>query len=145
MPLRLKDLIQTAKSNISEIPCEQLNEYRKRGYKVLDVREPAEYLNGTIPTSVHIPRGILEPKCDMCFEGHESELSDTNQPWIIFCQAGGRGALATHTLQQMGYTDVINLMGGFQAWKTFGGDIETPPIENGLIHCDHPWNPGYQG
>lgn len=144
MPLRLKDLVQTAKSHISEIPCESLNEYRKRGYKVMDVREAAEYLEGTIPMALHIPRGILEPMCDLCFEGHQSELSDLNQPWVIFCQAGGRGALAAYTLQQLGYTDILNLSGGFKAWQAFGGDIETPPIENGLIRCDHPWNPGFQ-
>ncbi|MGC9386745.1 MAG: rhodanese-like domain-containing protein [Hydrogenovibrio sp.] len=144
MPLRLTDLVKAAKENISEITCDQVKDYQSQGYKTLDVREAAEYLDGTIPMSLHIPRGILEPKCDMCFEGHQSELSDLNQPWIIFCQAGGRGALAAHTMQQMGYTCVVNLIGGFGAWKAAGGAIETPPIEDGLIRCDHPWNPGYQ-
>lgn len=143
MPLRLKDLVATAKQTIKEISCKEVANLQCQGYKLLDVREASEYLDGTIPMSLHIPRGLLEPKCDMCFDGHQSELSDTNQPWIIFCQAGGRGALAAYTMHLMGYTNVVNLSGGFNAWKEFGGDISTPPIENGLIRCDHPWNPGY--
>ena len=142
MPLRLKDMVQQAKADVKEVTCEDVAGLQCQGYKTLDVREAAEYLDGTIPMSLHVPRGVLEPKCDLCFDGHESELSNLNQPWIVFCQAGGRGILATQTLQLMGYTNVVNLQGGFGAWKKFGGAIETPPTEGGLIRCDHPWNPG---
>lgn len=143
MSARLKDLVMNAKANIKEITCNDVEHLKCQGYKTLDVREASEYLEGTLPMSLHIPRGLLEPKCDMSFDDHQSELSNLDQPWIIFCQAGGRGALAAYTMKQMGYTCVVNLLGGFNAWKVFGGTISTPPIADGLIRCDHPWNPGY--
>ncbi len=143
MPLRLKDIVSQAKANIKEVSCEEAADMMKTGcYKVLDVREPAEYLDGTIPMSVHVPRGVLEPICDTCYAGHKGELSDLDQGWIVFCLSGGRGALAVDTMQKMGYSNVVNIAGGFTAWKEFGGNIATPPVDNGLIRLDHPWNPG---
>ncbi|MDX1795589.1 MAG: rhodanese-like domain-containing protein [Hydrogenovibrio sp.] len=140
----LKSLVSEAKSHIKEVDCEQAKDLIAQGYKILDVREPAEFLDGTLPMALHIPRGMLEPMCDKDFAGHNPELSDLNQPWLIFCQSGGRGALAADTMQKMGYTQVVNLLGGYSAWKASGGETYCPPIENGLIRCDHPWNPGYQ-
>lgn len=145
MPLRLQQIVASAKANIEEITPQEANDKLKTGcYKILDVREPAEYLDGTIPMSLHVPRGMLEPVCDKCFSGHIGELADLDQAWIVFCLSGGRGALAVDTMKKMGYTQVVNLAGGYQAWQDFGGDITVPPIENGLIRCDHPWNPGFQ-
>ncbi|WP_178862857.1 rhodanese-like domain-containing protein [Thiomicrorhabdus cannonii] len=144
MPLRLKELVQAAKANIKEVSCKEAQELLKCGYKALDVREAAEYLDGTIPMAVHIPRGMLEPVCDTQYACHKGEMSDLDQGWVVFCLAGGRGALAADTLQKMGYTHVVNLAGGFTAWKEAGGAISVPPIENGLMRCDHPWNPGFQ-
>lgn len=143
MNASLKSFVAEAKSHIREVDCEAAKDLINRGYKPLDVREAAEYLDGTIPMALHIPRGMLEPMCDPEFAGHNPKLGDLNQPWLIFCQTGGRGALAADTMQKMGYTDVVNLAGGFGAWKASGGETFCPPIENGLIRCDHPWNPGH--
>lgn len=143
MALRLKDIVSRAKENITEISCEEAKKLIRSGeYRFLDVREPAEYLDGTIPMSVHIPRGMLEPVCDNCYAGHRGEFADLEQKWIVFCLSGGRGALAVDTMQQMGYCNVINLAGGFNEWQACGGDITVPPVDNGLIRMDHPWNPG---
>ncbi|WP_051347086.1 rhodanese-like domain-containing protein [Thiomicrorhabdus chilensis] len=145
MPLRLKELVTQAKANIKEVNCKEAQDLFKCGsYKPLDVREPAEYLDGTIPMSLHVPRGMLEPMCDTQYACHKGELSDLEQGWVVFCLSGGRGALAVDTMRKMGYTNVVNLAGGFNAWKEFGGEVSVPPIENGLMRCDHPWNPGFQ-
>jgi rhodanese-related sulfurtransferase len=143
MALRLKDIVTAAKANIEEINCQEAQDLLKTGeYKFLDVREPAEYLDGTIPMSVHVPRGMLEPVCDTCYAGHKGEFADLDQKWVVFCLSGGRGALAADTMQKMGYSHVLNLAGGFTEWKACNGDITVPPVDNGLIKMDHPWNPG---
>lgn len=143
MPCTLKSLVSSAKSNIKEVDCKTAIDLIKQGYRPMDVREAAEYLDGTIPMSLHIPRGLLEPMCDPEFAGHNPELGDPEQPWLVFCQSGGRGALAADTMQKMGYQRIVNLAGGFSAWKEACGETFCPPTENGLIRCDHPWNPGY--
>ena len=43
---------------------------------------------------------------------------------MIYCASGGRSALAAKTLQDMGYSEVANLTGGFQAWTEAGGPTE---------------------
>ena len=42
---------------------------------------------------------------------------DTEKKIVVFCTLGGRGALATKTLQDMGYKNVFNLKEGLQNWK----------------------------
>lgn len=141
MPIHLKDLVSEAKTIIDEVDHQKAAELIKEGYTPLDVRESYEYLNGTIPMAKHISRGLLEPKCDSEFAGCDPEMMDTDKCWLVFCQAGGRGALATYTMRKMGFKNVVNLAGGFKAWQNANQDITCPPTEEGLMLCNHPWNP----
>jgi rhodanese-related sulfurtransferase len=91
---------------------------------VVDIREPAEQeQNGTIPGAISAPRGMLEFYADPTSPYHLAEL-DPSRRVILHCAAGGRSALAADTLQQMGYTDVAHLDGGFTAWKQAGRPVE---------------------
>lgn len=141
MPIHLKDLVSEAKAIIDEVDVQKAKELINDGYKPLDVRESYEYLAGTIPMSKHVARGILEVKCDVDFPAHDPDMEDPSKCWLVFCQAGGRGALATYTMKKMGFKNVVNLAGGFLAWKEAEKDITCPPTEQGLMLCDHPWNP----
>ena len=90
----------------------------------IDCRELDEYEAGTIPGSIHIPRGLLE--------GNVATLvPDTGTEVILYCAAGSRSALAALTLQEMGYTNVASLAAGFDSWKREGGDWQHPPIMGG--------------
>jgi rhodanese-related sulfurtransferase len=91
---------------------------------IVDIREPAERdENGSIPGAISAPRGMLEFYADPTSPYHRAEL-DPNRRVILHCAAGGRSALAADTLQQMGYTDVAHLDGGFTAWKQAGQPVE---------------------
>ena len=92
-----------------------------KGAFILDVREADEYLAGIIPGAVNIPRGLLEFSI-------AAKVKNQNQPIIVYCRKGGRGALACQTLQIMGYTKVYNLTGGFTAWQA-----AAYPMEKGKI------------
>ncbi len=80
---------------------------------IIDVRTEKEFRRGTIPGAMHIPRGLLE------FKVHKV-ITDPNQKIIVFCKTGGRGALATLRLKEMGYKYVYNIKGGFNVWKKAG-------------------------
>ncbi|MBM4191443.1 MAG: sulfurtransferase, partial [Gemmatimonadetes bacterium] len=43
---------------------------------------------------------------------------------VIYCAGGNRSALAADTLQQMGYTNVASMAGGWGAWVAAGGAVE---------------------
>jgi molybdopterin/thiamine biosynthesis adenylyltransferase/rhodanese-related sulfurtransferase len=113
-----RDLLAQAKARIREVTPEEA-EAELGGARFLDVREQDEYDQGTIPGSVFIPRGHLEAQAD-------SRLGDKDEPVVVFCAAGARSAFAAETLQQLGYTDVASMAGGFGRWKNEGRPWITP-------------------
>ena len=89
----------------------------------VDVRERAEHSAGAITGAVAAPRGFLEFIADPASPMHNPALS-AGKRLVVYCASGGRSALATKTLQDMGYAEVANLTGGFQAWSEAGGPTE---------------------
>ena len=79
---------------------------------VLDVREPDEFNAGALPNAINVPRGLLEFKI-----GSVEQLADKNTAVILYCRTGGRSALATHTMQQLGYQNALSMAGGYEAWS----------------------------
>jgi molybdopterin/thiamine biosynthesis adenylyltransferase/rhodanese-related sulfurtransferase len=45
---------------------------------------------------------------------------------VVYCAGGVRSAFAAQTLQQLGYSDVVSMDGGFNRWKDEGRDWRTP-------------------
>ena len=88
----------------------------------VDVREAAERAQGTIPGSIHAPRGFLEFIADPQGPMHKPELA-SGKRIVVFCASGGRSALASKTLVDMGIKNVANMAGGIAAWKEAGGAI----------------------
>lgn len=84
---------------------------------VIDVREPAEVVNGKIPNSKHIPLGELARRL--------SELEKyKTKPIIVACRSGHRSSGACGILAQNGFTDVYNLSGGMVAWEQANLPVE---------------------
>jgi len=115
-----RDLLAAAKSEIREVDTAAADELRRRpGAVVLDVREPDEYDQGALPGAIHIPRGHLESQV-------ESRLPDRDAPVVVYCAGGVRSAFAAKTLQELGYTDVVSVAGGFGKWKDEGREWKVP-------------------
>jgi rhodanese-related sulfurtransferase len=92
----------------------------------VDLREQAELdSRGTIPGSIHAPRGMLEFYIDSTSNAH-MDVFTSGKRLVFYCAGGGRSALATFTAQRMGLTDVAHLAGGFNAWVEARGPIERP-------------------
>lgn len=98
--------------------------------KFIDIREKEEREAGTIPGSVHTPRGFLEFHADPESSMHKPEFSSGDR-LILFCASGGRSALAAKTLQDMGLPRVCHLAGGISAWQEAGGPIAKPSAFKG--------------
>ena len=114
-----RDLLADARSHIREPDPAGAEALLADGHLLLDVREPDEYEQGAIPDSLHIPRGNLESNV-------ENRVTDRDQPIVVMCAGGVRSAFAADTLQQLGYTDVVSMDGGFNRWKDEGRDWRTP-------------------
>jgi len=116
-PLRIttktEDLVTAAKQQITEIDVAKTKLLLAESNTVIiDTREESEYAAGHIEGALLLPRGVLEFKI-----AATPELADKAKTVLIYCRTGGRSALAAQTLQQLGYTHVLSMAGGFEAWK----------------------------
>jgi molybdopterin/thiamine biosynthesis adenylyltransferase/rhodanese-related sulfurtransferase len=115
-----RELLNETKSRIREIDtAEAETAVAVPGTVVLDVREPDEYEQGALPGALHIPRGHLESQV-------ENKVLDRDTPIVAYCAGGTRSAFAADTLQQLGYTNVSSVVGGFNKWKNEGRAWSTP-------------------
>ncbi len=113
-----RELLAQAKAAIVEVEPEEAA--RRLGAAVfLDVREPDEYEQGAIPGAVHLPRGNLEFSV-------EGRIPDKERQLVVYCAGGTRSAFAAKTLVDLGYRDVVSLVGGFNRWKDEGRDWGIP-------------------
>lgn len=102
---------------IEEVDIEGAKKLIAQGAVILDVRELNEYRNGHIPGAIWTPRGLLDFKA---FEW----LPDKEKVYLLYCQTGGRGAVATCDMKKLGYKKVYHLKGGFKAWSEAGQAVE---------------------
>jgi molybdopterin/thiamine biosynthesis adenylyltransferase/rhodanese-related sulfurtransferase len=113
-----KEMIGRVRAQIREIsPAEA--RARAKDAVVIDVREADEWAQGHVPGAVFVPRGFLEPRI-------EDKVPDRGQEVILYCAGGTRSALAARSLQDLGYTNVTSMAGGFGKWKEAGFPIQMP-------------------
>ncbi len=108
-----QELLAQAKSLINETDPSGSETLITEGWVVLDVREVEEYDQGVIPESILIPQGKIE-------ETIEERIPNHDQPIIAMCAGGVRSAFAAVTLDELGYTNVVSMDGGFNLWKQQG-------------------------
>jgi phage shock protein E len=77
---------------------------------VLDVRTGWEYESGHVPGAINIPYDELSQRL--------TELNvDRDQEVVVYCEVGGRAAVANDVLQAAGFTHVMDLEGHMQKWR----------------------------
>ena len=111
----LKDMLGEARSVIPEEGPADLMRRLQAGepVTVIDVRDPDEYREGHIEAAANISRGFLEFRI-------ASAVSDPASPVVFYCQTGLRSMLAAKSLRELGYSNIINLQGGYQKWLQTG-------------------------
>ena len=91
---------------------------------LIDIRDIRELLNeGSIKDALHIPRGMLEFWMDPSSPYYKKEKFDNSKEIVVFCAGGLRSALATKTLQDMGYSKVAHIDGGFGSMVQSGFNV----------------------
>ena len=81
------------------------------GYRVIDVREQAEWDAG------HVAGATLLPAARAFRAASAEVVPDRDAPLLLHCAVGARSARAAAWLTQMGYTDVVSLKGPISQWK----------------------------
>ena len=101
--------IDAARSKIAGSPATVL----------IDVREDHEWTAGHAVEARHLGKGILERDLEQTFPAKDTEL-------LMYCGGGFRSALSCEAAQEMGYTRVFSISGGYKAmlaagWPTTSG------------------------
>ena len=115
----VKTLVAEAKEQTNSINPADAHDRQKAGDAILiDIRDIRELQrDGCIEGAFHAPRGMLEFWADPD-SPYYKEVFATKSELILFCASSWRSALAAKTLQDMGFTNIRDMEGGFTAWKT---------------------------
>jgi molybdopterin/thiamine biosynthesis adenylyltransferase/rhodanese-related sulfurtransferase len=116
------EVLRQIKSRIDQVDPAVVSEQLGNGVVVVDVRETDEWSGGHIPGAVHVPKSMLESRI-------EGAAPDREQHVVLYCASGNRSAWAARTLiDDLGYTHVESMTGGFTLWKDRGYTVETPRV-----------------
>ena len=115
-------LVQEANENIETLSANEVKSLvEKDEITLIDVRDIRElWKEGTIENSKHIPRGMLEFWLDPNSSYYQENKIKDFKKMVLFCALGFRSALATKALVDMGFKNVANASGGFDALKNAG-------------------------
>tara|TARA_B100000676_G_C17228132_1_gene412530 strand:- start:9 stop:407 length:399 start_codon:yes stop_codon:yes gene_type:complete len=122
-----KELVEEANKSIKSVTPEEIKALlHKKEISLIDIRDIRElWRDGTVKDSIHIPRGMLEFWLDPSSEYFKENKIGNKKNIVLFCALGFRSALATKALQDMGFTNVANASGGFNALKDYGIEVVT--------------------
>ncbi|MBL7076429.1 MAG: rhodanese-like domain-containing protein [Kiritimatiellae bacterium] len=73
----------------------------EQGALIVDVRTPAEFAGGHYEGAINIPLSGIGASLDQLG-------SDKSKPIVLYCHSGARSASAKRTIEQAGYTNVLN-------------------------------------
>lgn len=124
MPIRpVADLVTEAKAEIRNLSVAEVKDAVADGALVVDIRDVRELeREGTIPDSLHAPRGMLEFWVDPASPYHREVFAD-DRTYILCCASGWRSALSTKALQDMGMDNIAHLEAGFTGWRDAGEPV----------------------
>ncbi|MBL0141283.1 MAG: sulfurtransferase [Betaproteobacteria bacterium] len=97
---------------------------RKELGLIVDVREEDEWNDGYVPGAINIPRGLIEFR--IWKQVGFPNAVDMNKRLTLYCATGGRCALATKSLQDLGFTNAVSVDMKFEDWVKGGNPVVKP-------------------
>jgi len=112
-------LVESVKKRIRETDVPDVQRRLEAGerFYLVDVREESEWSRGHLPGAIHLSKGIIERDI-------EKTIANPSATIVLYCGGGFRSALVADNLQQMGYSDVCSMDGGWRGWCEAGYPVE---------------------
>jgi len=109
---RFLALVNAVRSRVREISVDEVRRRLEAGeqFVLVDTREESEWGAGHIPGAIHLGKGVIERDV-------EKAIPDPDTSIVLYCGGGFRSVLAADALEQMGYTNVESMTGGWRAWQ----------------------------
>jgi rhodanese-related sulfurtransferase len=118
----VKQLVDDAMKVVKTIKPEEVKKLLEDNQNnlLIDIRDIRElWKSGTVDGAKHIPRGMLEFWLDPESPYYKPELKPELTK-ILFCASNWRSALASKSLMDMGFDNVVHVEGGYQSMIDFG-------------------------
>ena len=105
--------------NVATVTVLEALERQVDGHLLLDVRTFPEWTAG------HMPRALPAPLAQLI---DDLRCVDRDTPLVVYSQTGTRSMEAATALRRVGFTNVANMEGGFNAYQQgLLGNFDTPP------------------
>ncbi len=119
-PSAIDNLLAQARGKLVRVPVEDLADKVARGAIVIDIR-PLEQRrrDGDLPGAIVVDRNVLEWRLDPTSPHRLPIATGADVRLIIVCHEGYSSSLAAATLHELGLRSATDLVGGFQAWRTW--------------------------
>lgn len=119
-------LLDESRTDIDRYTVAQAFDYQQQGALLIDIRPVAQRAEfGGVPDSLIIERNVLEwrldPQCDHRLPG----IGSYERRIVILCQAGYASSFAAASVRSLGYANVGDVIGGFEAWRDAGLPVQS--------------------
>jgi len=122
---RIDDLLAEARSRISRYSPQ---EAEQADVVLVDLRSNDERArDGIIPGSIHVPRSVLEWRCDPDSRWSNPNVADRTLSLVLVCAHGYSSSFAAAALVELGFERAGDLAGGFEAWRDAGLPVAAAP------------------
>ena len=133
----IDDLLREARSRLERLEPKQALAAQQAGALLIDTRSVDERSRyGVIPGALHVPRTVLEWRLDPDTEPRfrNPNVRGLDERLIVVCSHGYSSCLAAATLQELGFSDATDVIGGFTTWKEQGLPVGSAPVaDRGLL------------
>lgn len=118
-PPVVKDMVAKTKSGVKVVKADEVKAAidKKEKAVFLDVRDPNEFAAGHLPGAINVSRGTLEFNV-------WGKIPDQSAKIYVYCKTAGRSALATKTLNDLGYKNAVLMDAQFEDWIKAGYPVE---------------------
>jgi rhodanese-related sulfurtransferase len=125
-PDSIKAYVGAAKKQVKLLTMDQFKALVDQGKAglIIDVRQEDEFEDGFVPGAINVPRGLIEFR--IWKQVGFPNATDMNKQMTLYCLTGGRCALATKTLQDLGFTNVSSVDMMWDNWVKAGYPVAKP-------------------
>ena len=125
-PPSIGEMIAKTKSQIKTVKMAEFKAALDRNDVglLIDVRNENEFEDGFVPGAVNVPRGLIEFRIWKLVGFPDNTRMDTKM--TLYCATGGRCALATKSLQDLGFTNATSVDMRFDDWVKAGYPVAKP-------------------
>lgn len=120
-PRTLEEELRDARALIERLSPAEAFARAASGALIVDIRSELDReRTGVVPGSIHLPRTVLEWRLEPGGAWRNPHVDGVDRKIIVLCDHGFSSVLAAAAVARLGYAEVADVVGGFDAWREAG-------------------------